>query len=402
MEYTYELLRKCDGLRFRAEFYASPKEGVIKVAEDCVYLCYGNDVLRPEFNYMKTLKVLEGQPLNCGRISHFEIVPRDPETYQDWQVGDKVTERPGETQTVIFRSGELMVTKRFNGEASCPFTCGEFFEKGYRLVLTDIEKQIIEEKNPKWKPQDGDILTNEEALVIYAGTKDDGGIISYVGVDIEDSSSMTTEIGPGWGFSRDYRPATYEEKQLLFEVLAKNGKRWNAEKKVVEDIEPEADEPENNNEPDDVQKMISNALTGYTPKGDIEGFPIEVIAKMLERQYEQNGKIDISVFEKNRADGFEWHRTIEGVGFWASVIIHRSFSIFFEKYPKTEHTFKKYDTVLTRNEDDDIWYPTIFSRYGEDKYYVLSIIGDFAYNQCIPLNKDTEKLIGTTDKYDWQ
>lgn len=32
------------------------------------------------------------------------------------------------------------------------------------------------------------------------------------------------------------RPATEEERQKLFDAMAKGGKRWNAEKKVVEDI----------------------------------------------------------------------------------------------------------------------------------------------------------------------
>ena len=32
------------------------------------------------------------------------------------------------------------------------------------------------------------------------------------------------------------RPATEEEKQLLFEALAERGKRWNAEKKQIEDL----------------------------------------------------------------------------------------------------------------------------------------------------------------------
>ena len=32
------------------------------------------------------------------------------------------------------------------------------------------------------------------------------------------------------------RPATDEEKQRLFDAMAKKGMRWNAEKKVVEDI----------------------------------------------------------------------------------------------------------------------------------------------------------------------
>lgn len=73
--------------------------------------------------------------------------------------------------------------------------------------------------------------------------------------------------------------------------------------------------------------------------GDLEHFPIEVVEKMLQRQYEQIGKIDISVFQKyNRSDiqrgGFHWADTIEGHGFWYSVINEEKFDMFFKYYPK--------------------------------------------------------------------
>lgn len=35
------------------------------------------------------------------------------------------------------------------------------------------------------------------------------------------------------------RPSTEEEKQYLFDALAKEGKRWNAEKKIIEDAKKE-------------------------------------------------------------------------------------------------------------------------------------------------------------------
>lgn len=90
--------------------------------------------------------------LNCSSISGFEIVPRDPETYRDWQVGDKVCEEEHKNAwyEVIFRSGELVLFKDWNNWASNPMTCSEAFTRfGMRLVLTDIEKQIIEERKPK-------------------------------------------------------------------------------------------------------------------------------------------------------------------------------------------------------------------------------------------------------------
>lgn len=73
--------------------------------------------------------------------------------------------------------------------------------------------------------------------------------------------------------------------------------------------------------------------------GDIEGFPKEVVELMLERQYEQTGKVDIGVFQKHRTYGltnmgFTWFRTKEGHDFWECVICDKNFDVFFEKYPK--------------------------------------------------------------------
>lgn len=72
--------------------------------------------------------------------------------------------------------------------------------------------------------------------------------------------------------------------------------------------------------------------------GDLKNFPIEVVEKMLQRQYEQVNKIDITVFQKySRSDvqrgGFHWADTVEGHGFWYSVINEEKFDMFFTYYP---------------------------------------------------------------------
>ena len=323
MEYNYELLRKCHGLRFRATIANKPQEGIIKVTSEAVILCYGQE----DPGYLVTFgrrEVLSFSKETSAILpGDFEIVPRDPETYKDWQVGDKIIRNDREN-TVIFRCGEVVLYKDHNNKCcACPYTCEELFGKGYRLVLTDIEQQIIEER------------------------------------------------------------------------------------KVVEDIEPE------DNEPADVQKMISDALKGYIPEGNIEGFPVEVIAKMLERQYEQSKVVDVSVFENNKAasvriSGFFWADTVEGSDFWDRVVMGRDFSEFFKKYPKAEapgagrpFSFKKFDAVLVRDNDDDRWSVMIFLKKEGDKFYVFSYLGcPIYYKQCIPLNEDTEKLMNTTKKYE--
>lgn len=77
----------------------------------------------------------------------------------------------------------------------------------------------------EWEPEDGDILTEMMSgnVVIYAGTTHGGAIISYAGYN--EMSKLTTSKGTGWGHTKDFRPATEEEKQGLFKVLAGVGLR---------------------------------------------------------------------------------------------------------------------------------------------------------------------------------
>jgi hypothetical protein len=74
----------------------------------------------------------------------------------------------------------------------------------------------------------------------------------------------------------------------------------------------------------------------YVPKGDLIDVPIEVIAKMLERQVEQGNKEDVSVFENSINGGFDWDKSKEGKQFWTEVLMYDNFNHFFEKYPKQE------------------------------------------------------------------
>ena len=182
-------------------------------------------------------------------IIDLEIIPRDPETYMDWQVGDKVT-CPDEkwnniaTLEVIFRSGELVICKNEDGDISGGYTCSQLFRLGYRLVLTDIEKQIIKEQN--WKPQDGDIcyvedIRGNQSVFISAHGSKTSYYVSYAekghgGGCLMIKNTILPFVLMNEGDIKTLRPATEEEKQELFDAMAKRGKWWNAEKKVVEDI----------------------------------------------------------------------------------------------------------------------------------------------------------------------
>jgi len=71
--------------------------------------------------------------------------------------------------------------------------------------------------------------------------------------------------------------------------------------------------------------------------------PVEIQEKMLERQFEQKGRKDSSVFKidpsaDKRRGGINFHETEEGHDFWANVIFYNHFDIFFQRYPKQQVT----------------------------------------------------------------
>lgn len=89
-----------------------------------------------------------------------------------------------------------------------------YFCKTYRAIKIGIFKSLYEDHNEVY-------ISN----YVYYRANADTPYLNYSNDD--------------WVEGGIYRPATNEEKQQLFEALAKEGKAWDAEKKVVEDIKTE-------------------------------------------------------------------------------------------------------------------------------------------------------------------
>ena len=245
-------LTKCRGLAFKAKIHDVQCEGRIQVERDVVFLCQDSingAECQDTLGFKYSWGILDGskEDMKRNHVTDFEIVPRDPETCRDWQVGDRATV-PNEKwndsayKEIIFRSGELVICKDGNGDISGGYTCGQLHRLGYRLVLTDIEQQIIEEKN-EYKPQDGDICFVEASdgycsIFIYKNGFHRTNYYASLDTDTGCSTILFTDGGYVVANSKItvLRPATEEERQKLFDAMAKEGKRWNAEKKVVEDI----------------------------------------------------------------------------------------------------------------------------------------------------------------------
>ncbi len=119
--------------------------------------------------------------------------------------------------------------------------------EGCKTVTVKVDGEEVitefEPKEEKWTPKDGDILYGKsitENIIIYKGTNEHGAVLSYAGMTTFlgiDKVSVFQTPSIGYGLTKDYiRPATEAEKLRLFDALAKERKRWNAEKKQIEDL----------------------------------------------------------------------------------------------------------------------------------------------------------------------
>ena len=113
--------------------------------------------------------------------------------------------------------------------------------KGGKLNLTTLE---IEKTQPEFK--DGDVLfvkCNDSAFIeIFEYSKKNGDLCDHASLDI---TNQILDISGKYIILKDeiteLRLATEEEKQQLFDALAKEGKRWDAEKKMIVYLKPKVE-----------------------------------------------------------------------------------------------------------------------------------------------------------------
>lgn len=191
---------------------------------------------------------------------------------------------------------------RFFGKVNLLEDSFSYETEKYTLASKEETLDILEIEKPEFK--DGDIVTIMPRIgdkLIYLFKAEDNE--KYYGYAFLDGNIAI--VNEDTYCRKDFstaRPSTEEEKQQLFEALAKKGKAWDAEKKQIVDLKPKCE-------------------------------------------------------------------------------------------------FKPFDKVLGRNEKGDVWEAELFSHYKEKSRYPFCCIG-FSRKYCIPYNKETAHLLGTTD--DWE
>ena len=199
-----------------------------------------------------------------GRYSMFKgalpcIVPskemRDWEKFA-WKKGDVL--KAGVDNLCIFDSWESDNYTEFHAKFATPHYSGETFETKVWTKETneDIIKQYISKieeikggklnlstleikKRPEFK--NGDILTFCGFIFIFKNMHD-SLVYSHVSCDTDYKDCIRLNADKPFAsnsFIADFKYATEEEKQQLFDALAKKGKQWDAEKKQIVDLPKE-------------------------------------------------------------------------------------------------------------------------------------------------------------------
>ena len=238
-EKTMENLLKCDGRRFRAKIDGVTCEGKVRVEDGKVYLCQNNKdgcKASNKYGYKYSWKAYlsgDGSIDPSYSVHDFcllDMTSAEIEVYKDWQVGDRI--RNGDiVWEVIFRSGKVVVCVNSSGSATANYTCEELYNDGWRLVAEEDRDVHESGKTDTYKPKEGDL--------VYAGSTDGRQASIY----LFEAYSPSVHRGFNskcWEFSvgtianvQFIRRATAEETVLFTDILAKNGYKYNPQKKEV-------------------------------------------------------------------------------------------------------------------------------------------------------------------------
>lgn len=155
---------RCNNLQFKAKDDGGiVREGFLKVSSSgTVYVYYSNEnkifnhFLQIEFDGYHGIFTDATKFGEWAENRDLEIVPRDPETYTDWKVGDRVQNKcAGGLYTIAAKLGDIVFLLSDNDAVES--MCTAILAKYYALVLTDYEKELQElEKKKECQFKEGD------------------------------------------------------------------------------------------------------------------------------------------------------------------------------------------------------------------------------------------------------
>lgn len=172
MKYDFS---KCNNLQFKAKGDGGDvMEGYLKITKrGVIYVFYTGREDNKSFDSSLQIETRNYEHcyydikdfLEWAELRELEIVPRDPETYTDWKMGDRVNHKElWDSYKIVAKLGDVVFLLRNNSEVFTTSTL--ILTKNFRLLLTDYEKELQEQEENKKKKcpfKEGDkVLVRDE------------------------------------------------------------------------------------------------------------------------------------------------------------------------------------------------------------------------------------------------
>lgn len=181
-----------------------------------------------------------------------------------WKKGDVLVSK--DNVYIIFEKFENDAYTRFKGKHYLWKECDEedynkeetkmltsVFEKANddaaQTYINTIEKRLcgklnletLEIEKAQHEFKDGDVITFKDRIIIIYNTSIEKSPIRteiYYHACLKEGKLTVNEYFVSCGFGEGWYSSTEEEKHQLFDALAKKGKAWDAEKKMIVNLKP--------------------------------------------------------------------------------------------------------------------------------------------------------------------
>lgn len=393
----YEILK---GVEYGTELYTPMCGNVV-----FTFLPSNNEIIRTE----KDLRIYRfdknGRWMEGGEVMLFPS-----KEMRDWskffKKGDVLVHRKGDIH-VIFEGFKDNRYTRFKGKHYLWKECFEDYNKEVSEMITftfrkasddeaqtyintiekflggKLNRETLEIEKPQPEFKDGDIVVAEEdnyydKVIFIAAIKDTIVSKALINVRYEDYEVHYNEYR--FGHNRSLRLATEEEKQQLFSALAKEGKAWDADKKMIVNLKPAFEIGKLyvfREEDEDGELTIIGELIDKNESEDTLAFGNQYEIENEKFVTDQTFDLRISVNKELRE---ATENEVE--------LFNKHYDIW--KNGKEQTAFKTFDKVLVRCGKGFKWLPAFFVRdRGEDfasRYNVLPLHSGKAadFTQCIP------------------
>lgn len=160
MKYDFS---KCNNLQFKAKGDGGEvMEGYLKITRrGVIYVFYTGREDNKSFDSSLQIETRNYEHcyydikdfLEWAELRELEIVPRDPETYTDWKVGDKVKHNINDKVfTILAVLGEAIILSKDSEISVTALATAEALTKYNKLVLTDYEQELLKVRGKKACP----------------------------------------------------------------------------------------------------------------------------------------------------------------------------------------------------------------------------------------------------------